>query len=91
MLLGTVLTQGTDEEGSSTATPADSDDQWKWEYCQASSECRDGWICCSATARKDGSDPPVGTHFCTDPEVEGVVPAGSETRFAGYKYFCSHK
>ena len=35
-------------------TPA-KDDSWKWSMCVKASSCSDGWICCNATKKTDGS------------------------------------
>ena len=54
-------------------TPA-KDDSWKWSMCVKASSCSDGWICCNATKKTDGSKAQTGVMICTDPALSGTVP-----------------
>ena len=47
--------------------PAPVDDSWKWSVCLKASSCLDGWVCCNATKKNDGSAATTGTRICVDP------------------------
>ena len=68
------------------------DDSWKWSMCVKASSCSDGWICCNATKKDDGSKAQTGVLICTDPTLSGTVPdTAANKTYRGYQYFCTHK
>ena len=48
--------------------PVVADDSWKWSVCLKASACKDGWVCCNATKKSDGSTATTGTRICVDTE-----------------------
>ena len=75
----------------SAAAGDKTDDSWKWSVCLKAGDCGDGWICCNATKKADGSDASTGTMICTDPTQNGVVPTTVTSPYKGFNYFCTHK
>ena len=61
------------------AKAATTDDSWKWSVCLKAGDCKDGWICCNATKKADGSDATTGTMICTDPTQNGMVPLTADS------------
>ena len=49
-------------------------------------DCGKNWVCCGATADKDGTSTKIYTN-----EKTGIVPSTVTTKFAGFEYFCTHK
>ena len=70
---------------------ATTDDSWKWSVCLKATSCKDGWICCNATKKSDGSKATTGTRICVDPKLSGTVPATAVNKtYRNFQYFCTH-